>query len=136
MKKIHFYLVSMLVVAVVAVGCTADLTTDEMIDQSTTAEKEFMTVTAELESNEQAKSEESRTTLVDNNGGKVVWSEGDAIAAISADGTVTECAVVAINGSAAEFSVPTDTQYAIYPYASEITYNSEAKSISYTLPSD
>lgn len=135
MKKIYFYLVSVLVAACVAVGCTTDPTTDETIDQGATIEKEFMTVTAELECNEQA-DEESRTTLTDNNGGKVVWSEGDAIAAISADGTVTECIVVTRNGAVAEFSVPTDTQYAVYPYASDITYNSEAKSISYTLPSD
>ena len=136
MKKIYFCLVAMLVAATVAVGCTQDLTTDEMIGQVEVVEKEFMTVSAALECDEPAEGKETRTTLVDNNGGKVVWSEGDTIAAISADGTVTECAATAINGSVAEFSVPTDTQYAVYPYVSGITYNSDAKSIAYTLPSD
>ena len=137
MKKLYFCLVSMLVAAVAVVGCAKDLTTDEIIsDQIESSNKELMTVTAALECDEPAEGEESRTTLVDNNGGKVVWSEGDSIAAISADGTVTECAIVSVNGSVAEFSVPTDTQYAVYPYASGITYNSDAKSISYTLPSD
>ena len=136
MKRISFYLVSMLVAALVAVGCTTDPTTDNPIDQATSAEKEFMTVAAELECDEQTESEESRTTLVDNNGGKVIWSEGDTIAAISADGTITECAILTIDGSVAEFSVPTDTQYAVYPYGSDITYDSDTKSIAYTLPSD
>ncbi len=136
MKKLYFCLVWMLVATVVAVGCTKDLTTDEMVGVTEKSEKEFMTVTAALECDEEVKDEKSRTTLVDNNGGKVVWSEGDSIAAISADGTITECVISAINGSSAEFSVPTDTQYAVYPFASGMKYTADTKSVSYTLPSD
>ena len=136
MKKLYFCLVWMLVATVVAVGCTKDLTTDEMVGVTEKSEKEFMTVTAALECDEEVKDEKSRTTLVDNNGGKVVWSEGDSIAAISADGTITECVISAINGSSAEFSVPTDTQYAVYPFASGMKYTADTKSVSYTLTSD
>ena len=135
MKKIYFCLVMMLVAAVVAVGCTEDLTTDDIIGKVENSEKEFMTVVAALEYDD-VDGEDSRTVLVDNNGGKVEWSEGDAIAAISADGVVTECIVSSIDGSSAKFSVPTDTQYAIYPYASGISYTADTKSVSYTLPSD
>ncbi len=135
MKKLYFYLVSMLVAAVVAVGCTEDITKDEVYDGPIgEVVKEMMTVTASLECDEPAEGEESRTTLTDNNGGKIVWSEGDAIGAISADGTITECAVTAIDGSNATFSVPADTKYAIYPYASGSTFDTEKNTLDYTMP--
>ncbi len=138
MKKISYYLVSMLVAAVLAVGCTEDITKDEAYDGPIGGPaKEMMEVTAMLESEEAPATDEagesSRTTLDDNgNGGKIKWSDGDTIGAVSSDGTITECAATEINGNQAVFSVPTDTQYAYYPYQSS-TFNAEAKTLSYTL---
>ena len=84
MKKLYYYLVSMLVAAVVAVGCTEDITTDEIRPEEGNGgvvKTEFIEVTALMEN------EESRTTLIDGGeGGVATWSEGDAIGAVSADG--------------------------------------------------
>ena len=135
MKKLYFYLVSMLVAAFVAVGCTEDITKDEVFEGPTgEVVKEMMTVTATLECEEPAEGEESRTTLIDNNGGKVAWSEGDTIGAVSADGTIKECAAQSVNGSSATFEVPSDTMYAVYPYASGSTFDTAQKTMNYTLP--
>ena len=119
MKKLYYILVSMLVAAVLAVGCTEDITKDEMFNgpEEGVVKTEFMEVTAALEVNKAAEGEDSRTVLFDNgNGGKIVWDENDVIAAVSADGTITKCTATSVNGSAAVFSVPTDTKYALYPH--------------------
>ena len=135
MKKMYFYLMSMLVAAIVAVGCTQDSTTDEESAITDNVIKEFMTVTASLECEDSNNdSETARTTLVDDNGGKIEWSADDAIGAISADGTVTKCTIVEANGTEATFSVPTDTKYAVYPYVSGTTFDTSGKTINYTLP--
>ena len=125
---------SLLAAAILAVGCTEDLTTDE-INPEGVVKTEFMEVTATLECDEAA--EESRTTLTDGgNGGKVVWSEGDTIGAVSADGTITECAAKDIDGEKATFEVPTDTKYAVYPYATGLTFSASSKILEYSLPSE
>ena len=129
MKKMHLYLASMLVAAIVAVSCTKDITTDEIHQEEGNIKTEFRTVSASLEC------EESRTTLTDEgNGGQVFWSEGDTIGAISSDGTITQCTVVDIDGATARFSVPTDTEWAIYPYVSNLTFNTANNTLAYTLP--
>ena len=121
MKKIYFYLVSMLVAAVVAVGCTEDIVNDEFQNGNNEANCEMIEVVADLEVPEY-----SRTTLTDNgNGGKVMWSESDCIGAINPDGlTVTKCPITSINGTTATFSVPSNTKYAIYPYTEDFRYTS------------
>lgn len=136
MKRLSYYLVSMLAAAIVAVGCTEDITTDDLRpEDSGNVKTEFMEVTASLEYEEPA--EGSRTTLTDGgNGGKVLWSEADAIGAISEDGTITECVATAVDGTKATFSVPTDTKYAIYPYVKDMTFNKMAQALDYTLPSE
>ena len=122
MKKLFYYMISLLVAAIVAVGCTEDITTDEIRPDEGNVKTEFMEVTASLECDEAV--EESRTTLTDDGkGGKVLWSETDAIGAISEDGTITECVATAVDGTKATFSVPTDTKYAIYPYVSGMEFN-------------
>ena len=133
MKKYYFYLMSMLAAVILAVGCAEDLTTDELVPEGI-VKTEFMQVTATLENDEAA--EESRTTLTDGgNGGKVVWSEGDTIGAVSADGTITECAAKDIDGDTANFDVPTDTKFAIYPYMEGAKFDAGTKSVEYSLPS-
>ena len=121
MKKIYFYLVSMLVAAVVAVGCTEDIVNDEFQNGNNEANCEMIEVVADLEIPEY-----SRTTLTDNgNGGKVMWSESDCIGAINPDDlTVTKCPITSINGTSATFSVPSNTKYAIYPYTEDFRYTS------------
>ena len=112
MKKFYYNLCLMLVAAVLAVGCSKDLTTDTMVGADD-FNNEYIEVTASLESTE------SRTSLTDGgNGGVVAWSEGDKIGAIAEDGTITEVAATAVNGASATFSVPANTKYAVYPYAS------------------
>lgn len=134
MKKFYYYLVSMLVAAIVAVGCTEDITKDEVYDAPIDAPaKEMMMITASLEVDEPAEGEESRTSLTDDGSGKIIWSEGDAIGAISADGTITQCTVANVNGANATFEVPTDTKWAIYPYVSA-TFNTTNNTLAYTLP--
>ena len=138
MKKLYFYLVSILVAAVVAVGCTEDLTKDEVIEGSLgETAKEMMIVTASLECGQSADGDESRTSLTDGgNGGKVIWSEGDAIGAIGEDGTITKCLVSEIDGSNAKFEVPVGTKYAVYPYASDDTYNTTTQELGRNLVSN
>ena len=110
MKKFYYNLVLVLVAAIAAVGCTEDITIDNVVVNNE-ANCEMIEVVADLECDEQ-----TRTTLIDGGqGGKVLWSEGDTIGAIAADGTVTECAATSINGAKATFSVPASTVYAIYP---------------------
>lgn len=137
MKKLYFYLVSMLVAAVVAVGCTEDTTTDEIYNGPLgEVEKEMITITASLECDEPAEGEESRTTLTDNNGGKIVWSEGDAIGVVSADNTITKAVALKVNGSNASFEVPTDIKYAVYPWQeSSKLFITAAGILAQTLPS-
>ncbi|MBO5875003.1 MAG: hypothetical protein J6Q20_00585 [Alistipes sp.] len=131
MKKIFCYAASLLVAAGAMIGCTEDITTDTILPNEDSNNVEFIEVTADLEI------EESRTTLTDGgNGGKVVWSEGDTIGAIAADGTVTECAATSINGSSAKFEVPSTTKYAVYPYASDDTFNTSTKKLSRSLVSN
>ena len=121
MKKFYYTLVMTLVAAIVAVGCTEDITTDNVVVNNG-SDCEMVEVVADIECDE-----ETRTTLMDGgNGGKVLWSEGDTIGAIAADGTVTECAATAINGASASFSVPASTVYAIYPYTTD-TVNDSGK---------
>ena len=121
MKKFYYTLVVTLVAAIVAVGCTEDITTDNVVVNNG-ADCEMVEVVADIECDE-----ETRTILMDGgNGGKVLWSEGDTIGAIAADGTVTECAATAINGASASFSVPASTVYAIYPYTTD-TVDDHAK---------
>ncbi len=136
MRKFYYSLVLALVAAMLAVGCTQDLTTDEEVTITESVVKEMMEVTASLECDDtNNKGEASRTTLIDNNGGKIVWSESDAIGAISTDGTITKCVVSAINGSSASFSVPTDIAYAFYPYSSNSTFNKETGLLTHSLVS-
>jgi len=135
MKKLYFILVSTLVATMLAVGCTEDLTTTDEVGLDSVVNKEFMNVTAALEYEAQTNGEQSRTTLIDDNSGKVQWSEGDAIGAVSADGTITECVVVSINDSSAIFSVPTDTKYAIYPYDASQSFDVETEKLSHSLVS-
>lgn len=135
MKNIYYYLILALSAAMLAIGCTEDLTTDESVGLVNGSDKEFMTVTAALEFDTPAEGEKSRATLVDDGNGKVVWSEGDTIGAVSSDGTITECAAVSIDGSSAMFSVPTDTKYAIYPYNASQSFNVETKKLSHSLVS-
>ena len=131
MKKFYYYLVSMLVAAVVAMGCTEDITTDNNLSYEDLNNSEFIEVTADLEN------EEVRTTLTDGgNGGKVLWSEGDTIGAIGEDGKITKCTATSINGATATFSVPANTQYAVYPYASGDTYTADTKKLGKSLVSD
>ena len=105
---------SLLAATILAVGCTEDLTTDEVVPDGV-VKTEFMEVTAALEVDEAAEGEDSRAVLYDNgNGGKVVWDTNDAIAAVSADGTITECAAKDIDGEKAKKWIangaqPTDT---------------------------
>ena len=107
MKKFYCYVASLLVAAGAMVGCTEDITTDNILSNEGLNNVEFVEVTADLEG------EESRTTLTDGgNGGKVVWSEGDSIGAIATDGTVTECVAKSINGSSATFEIPSNALYA------------------------
>ena len=114
MKKIY----CLLAAAILAVGCTEDITTDNTIVNND-ANYEYVDVVADLEINE-----DSRTTLTNNGqGGKVVWSENDAIGAVLEDGTIVERVVKSIDGGKATFSVPTTTLYAIYPYSSKTTYS-------------
>ena len=136
MKKFYYTLVLALVAIISAVGCTQDLTTDENVILADQVAKEMMDVTASLEcddANDEGKA--TRTTLIDNNGGKIEWSEGDAIGAISADGTITKCVASAINGSSASFSVPTDIVYAFYPYNSGSTYSKDTGLLTHSLVS-
>uniref|UniRef100_UPI004055F572 GLUG motif-containing protein n=1 Tax=Alistipes sp. TaxID=1872444 RepID=UPI004055F572 len=135
MKNIYYYLILALSAAMLAIGCTEDLTTDESVGLVNGSDKEFMTVTAALEFDAPAEGEKSRATLVDDGNGKVVWSEGDTIGAVSSDGTITECAAVSIDGSSAMFSVPTDTKYAIYPYNASQSFNVDTKKLSHSLVS-
>ena len=117
MKKIY----CLLAAAILAVGCTEDITTDNIVVNDE-ANQEMIEVVANLEI-----PEDSRTTLIDEGqGGKVMWSEGDTIGAIDKDGNVTECAVTSIDGPSAKFSVPESTVYAIYPYTTD-TVNDSAK---------
>ena len=135
MKKIYYCLVAMLIATVVAVGCTNDNTTTDELSSNGGAKTDFIEVSASLEIEEPAEGEGSRTTLTDGgNGGKIAWSEGDAIGAISADGTITECVIVKIDGDTGRFVIPSDTKWAIYPYNSKLTFNVEAQTMSYTLP--
>lgn len=110
MKKFYYSLM-VLAAAVMAVGCAEDFATNDAPQASV---KEFIEVVANIECDA-----ETRTTLLDNNGGKVMWSEGDAIGAIAADGTVTECVATSVNGTSATFSVPATTINAIYPYTTD-----------------
>ena len=132
MRKFYYYLVSMLVAIAVAVGCTEDTTSDNGVNLGEVSDKEFMEVTALLESERDA-DDKSRTTLDDDNSGKVVWSEGDSIGAISTDGTITECAILLTNGNLATFLVPTDTKYAIYPYDASQSFNTKTNKLSHSL---
>ena len=125
MKKFYYNLCLMLVAAIVAVGCTEDFATDKNPVAGST---EFIEVVADIECDEA-----SRTTLIDNNGGKVVWSEGDAIGAVSEDGTITKVVASSVNGASATFSVPATTKYAIYPYDSKTTYDAANGTLSHTL---
>ena len=134
MKKFYYSLVLALVATMLAVGCTQDLTTDEDVLLTDNVVKEMMDVTASLECDD-TNDEATRTTLIDNNGGKIEWSEGDAIGAISTDGTITKCEASAINGSSASFSVPTDTAYAFYPYSSSSTYSKDTGLLTHSLVS-
>ena len=135
MKKLYFILVSTLVATMLAVGCTEDLTTTDEVGLDSVVNKEFMNVTAALEYEAPTNGKQSRTTLIDDNSGKVQWSEGDTIGAVSADGTITECVVVSINDSSAIFSVPTDTKYAIYPYDASQSFDVETEKLSHSLVS-
>ena len=113
MKKIY----CLLAAAILAVGCTEDVTTDDIVVNNE-ANCDYIEVVADIELDE-----DSRTTLIDEGqGGKVIWSEGDTIGAVAADGTITECAPTSIDGSSAIFSVPEKTLYAIYPYSSATTF--------------
>ncbi len=134
MKKIFYYLLSVLAVAMFTVGCTEDLTTDE-VNVIVGSDKEFTDVTASLEFDAPAEGEQSRATLIDDGEGKAVWSEGDTIGAVSSDGTITECVAVSIDGSSAVFSVPTDTKYAIYPYNESQSFNADNEVLSHSLVS-
>ena len=110
MKKIY----CLLATAILAVGCTADVTTDNGVVNNE-ANYEYVEVVADLEIDE-----ESRTTLTDGGqGGKVVWSANDAIGAVLEDNTVVECVATSVNGSSATFPVPATTKYAIYPYTAD-----------------
>ena len=113
MKKFYYSLM-VLAAAVMAVGCAKDFATNDAPQASV---EEFIEVVANIECDA-----ETRTTLLDNNGGKVMWSEGDAIGAALEDGTIVECGAKSIDGSSATFSVPSNTIYAIYPYSTTTTF--------------
>lgn len=136
MKNLYYGFVSLLIALTLAVGCIEDPTTTNDVNVGGGSNKEFMSVTAALEIEAPTNSEASRTTLIDNNGGKVMWSEGDAIGAVSSDGTITKCVATSIDGDIAEFSVPTDTKYAIYPYSSSQSYNTQNETLSHSLLSN
>ncbi|MBO5875073.1 MAG: hypothetical protein J6Q20_00940 [Alistipes sp.] len=129
MKKIFCYVASLLVATGAMVGCTEDITTDNLSNEGVN-NVEFIEVVASLEA------DESRTTLLDNGVGKVAWSEGDTIGAILEDGTIEECSATEINGSNAKFSVPATTVYAVYPYASDDKYNAETHELGRILNSN
>ena len=127
MKKIYYLLAA----AILAVGCTEDITTDNGVVNNE-ANYEMIEVVADLEVDE-----ETRTTLTDNGqGGKVMWSKDDAIGAIAADGTVTKCVATSINGSSATFSVPSTTVYAVYPYITDYNYLADYNRYGHRLPSN
>ncbi len=131
MKKFYCYVASLLVAAGAMVGCTEDITTDTILSNEGLNNVEYIEVTADLEA------DESRTTLLDGGfGGKVVWSEGDSIGAIATDGTVTECVATSINGSFATFNMPSNAQYAIYPYTTDYMYSANATSYGHRLAKD
>ena len=136
MKKFYYSLVLALVATISVMGCTRDLTTDKELLPTNDVAKAMMDVTASLEYNAtNSRGESSRTTLIDNNGGKIEWSEGDAIGAISVDGTITKCVASAVSGSSASFSVPTDTVYAFYPYSANSTFSKDTGLLSHSLVS-
>ena len=136
MKKFYYSLVLAFVATMLAVGCTQDLTTDEDVLLTDNVVKEMMNVTASLECDDAESGDDAtRTTLIDNNGGKIEWSEDDAIGAISADGTITKCVASDINGSSAMFSVPTDIVYAFYPYNSSSTFSKDTGLLTHSLVS-
>ena len=114
MKKFYYNLCLTLVAAILAVGCTEDFATDKNPVAGST---EFIEVVADIECDA-----DTRTTLLDNNSGKVMWSEGDTIGAALEDGTIVECGAKSIDGSSATFSVPSNTIYAIYPYSTTTTF--------------
>ncbi|MBO5813266.1 MAG: hypothetical protein J6R13_01970, partial [Alistipes sp.] len=60
----------------------------------------------------------------------------DTIGAVSGDGTVTACVASEIDGECATFQVPTDTEYAIYPFVEGMQFNATRKALDYTLPSE
>ncbi|MBP3482243.1 MAG: hypothetical protein J6K28_02485 [Alistipes sp.] len=123
------YLLLGILSAAMAVGCTKDDTTDQ---NGNIVEKTMMEVTASLEYGDDAQKDDTRTTLTDNGeGGKIAWSDSDVIGAVSEDGTITECPITGIaeNGTAV-FSVPTDTKYAFYPYATGASSDENGLSIS------
>lgn len=137
MKKLFYYMVSLLIAAFVAVGCTEDTTIDEAYGPVDGPVKELMIVTAQLECEAPAADDQTRTTLTDDGkGGKVIWSEGDTIGAVSGDGTVTACVASEIDGECATFQVPTDTEYAVYPFVEGMKFNTTRKALDYTLPSE
>ena len=132
MKKFYYSLILALVATLFAVGCTQDLTTDENLLPTDNVVKELMEVTASLECD--TNDDATRAILLDNNGGKIAWNEGDAIGAISSNGTITKCVASNISGSSATFAVPTDTKYAIFPYVSSSTFDANSNTMSYTMP--
>ena len=75
MKKFYYSLVLALVATLFAVGCTQDLTTDENLLPTDNVVKELMEATASLECD--TNDDATRATLLDNNGGKIAWNEGD-----------------------------------------------------------
>lgn len=129
MKKFYCYVASLLIVVGAMGGCTEDFTTDNNLSNEGLNSVEFIEVAANIEI------DNSRTTLIDNNAGKVIWSNGDAIGAIATDGTVTKCVATSVDGVNATFSVPANTKYAIYPYSTDYIYSADATSFGHKLPS-
>ena len=136
MKKLYYILVPALVAAMLAVGCTEDSTTENGVNLGEVSDKEFMEVIALLEANnENSNNTSSPTTLEDDNSGKVEWSEGDTIGAVSEDGEITKCTITLSDSGVATFSVPTDTKYAIYPYSVSQSFNTKTNILSHSLTS-
>lgn len=142
MKKI--FLSALAVAALMFVGCTNDLTDDLKGGAEGVGETVVTTLDANI-------AEMSRTSLAPGASGSTVttvWSEGDAIGVVTAEGLVRKGVLTSGAGTAtAKFAITGETTdvytYAFYPYlyggntelaVSEIVGTAEAGSIQFSFP--
>ena len=124
MKKLT-HLMTLCMVALLAYNCATDNTQDllEEINGEISVEAYFEDL-------------DSRTSLTDDgDGGSIVWDADDSITAIAADGTTTECKIVAMYDGHVVFRVPANTIYAVYPHLNSTSYTPSTGIITYALSS-